>query len=704
MKYLITFLISFTFLFTNAQTLTVEEAVMGQYGEFAPSSLSQLQWTKRKGIYSHVKEETLVMTQAKSGRAQLSLKLEDLNSALGLEMKRFPRISWKETNAFEFSHSGAWYRYDVKSKKGNKMQERPENSANHSFSERGTMAFTRDNNLYLLLNGKEVQVTNHPEGIVAGQAIARYEFGITQGIFWSPDGSKLGFYEKDERNVTEYPLVDMTTTPATHTPIRYPMAGSTSEIASFGIYDLRSRTTTYLNVNREVKDDSFYITNAAWTEDGTHLVAAIVNREQNDMKLMQFDAGSGEVDKVLFSESHAAYVEPEHPIIPIPNSDGDFLWFSERDGFNNLYRYSATGKMEGNSSATFPITDFVGFAPKNDACYVVGHGPDPKETHLYRLDLTSFNLQKITKTAGSHNASVSEGGAYILDSWSSLEVPRKQTLLTSSGKMVRDLHTADNPLDDRTIGKTEFLTIKAKDGTDLEARMITPPNMDSRKKYPVVVYVYNGPHVQLVRNTWMGAAPLWMHSLAGDGYIVFTVDGRGSSNRGRDFEQAVFRKLGTLEMQDQLAGAEYLKSLPYVDADRMAVHGWSFGGFMTTSLMLREPGTFKVGVAGGPVIDWSLYEVMYTERYMDTPQENPKGYDTALLTNYVDQLEGDLLMIHGTVDDVVVMQHNMRFLEACVSEGVQVDFFVYPGHPHNVRGKDRVHLMTKVIDYIKDHL
>ena len=234
--------------------------------------------------------------------------------------------------------------------------------------------------------------------------------------------------------------------------------------------------------------------------------------------------------------------------------------------------------------------------------------------------------------------------------------------------------------------------------------MIKPSDFDSSKKYPALVYVYNGPHVQLVKNSWLGGAPMWMHWMAEQGYIVFTIDGRGSKGRSIEFEQAVHRQLGTLEMEDQIAGVKHLISLPYIDGDRLAVHGWSFGGFMTTSLMLRYPGIFKVGVAGGPVIDWDMYEIMYTERYMDTPEENQEGYDKARLYQYIPNLEGDLLMIHGVVDDVVLMQHSLEFVKQCVDAGVQMDYFVYPGHPHNVRGKDRVHLMEKVLKYVMDHL
>ncbi len=331
-------------------------------------------------------------------------------------------------------------------------------------------------------------------------------------------------------------------------------------------------------------------------------------------------------------------------------------------------------------------------------------GKNPTESHGYSLDLKTNEVSQLTSESGTHQIVVSSSGKYFIDNFNSLTVPNKVTLHQLGKSKDREILIADNPLIDYTIGNTELFSKKASDGTDLWCRMITPSNFDESKKYPVLFYVYNGPHVQLVTNSWLGGASLWMHSLAEEGYIIFTVDGRGSSHRGIDFEQAVHENMGTIEVDDQAEMAEWLKTLPYTDNDRFAVHGWSYGGFMTTSLMLKKPGLFKVGVAGGPVIDWRLYEVMYTERYMDTPESNLEGYENADLKNHVSNLEGKLMLIHGTSDDVVVMQHSMEFLSQCIQEGKQVDFFPYPGHAHNVRGKDRVHLMTKVLSYIKTNL
>lgn len=699
-KLVLLFTITIVGLSSIAQ-LTVEEAVMARSKGLTPDRLSQLQWMGDTDKVTHVEDNELIVIDLK-GKSKTLLTLDKLNKALPSPMKRFPYISWENATSFSFDKDGERLTYNLKSRKlTSKML--PEDAENMDSTDDGKHAFTRLNNLYVQ-SGKATQtVTNHPEGIVAGQAIARYEFGIGKGTFWSPNGQLLAFYEKDERHVTDYPLVDYSTTPASLNEIKYPMAGSHSEHAACGIYNTNNGNTVYLQIQR-LQEDEFYITNLAWTPDNRSVLVAIVNRDQNSMELQQFNASNGELMKVLFRERDPRYVEPEHPAIFLPNDPSKFLWFSERNGFDNLYLYDLNGKELANTEAAFPLTSFVGFSDDGSTAFAMGTGTNATEMHLFSIDLKTMAMNKVTKTAGVHYVTMNESGEYFIDRYSNLDVAGRTEIINKTGKIVARIHDSKDPLADRKSGTVELMELTSDDGVKLHARMIKPSDFDPSKRYPVLVYVYNGPHVQLVNNRWNGGAPLWMNSLAEDGFIVWSLDGRGSDNRGRDFEQAIHRQLSVFEMQDQLTGVKWLQEQKYVDAERMAVHGWSYGGFMTTSLMLKSPKTFKVGVAGGPVIDWNYYEVMYTERYMDQPSQNPEGYAAANLKNHVKNLEGDLLMIHGTVDDVVVMQHNMTFLQTCVNEGVQVDFFAYPGHPHNVRGKDRVHLMTKVIDYIKANL
>lgn len=688
-----------------AQKLNVEEAVLGQSGALAPTKLLQLQWAGDGGGWSYVNEDNTLLVFNSGGRENLRLSLDDLNRLSGTSMKAFPQHTWLTTGKFRFKSATRLMAYDFKRKAVETLFELPETAEHITFSDdHKRVAFTVENNVHITTGTEPVQVTDHPDRVVAGQAIARHEFGISEGLFWSPDGSALAFYEKDERHVTAYPMPDYGKVPAAERSIIYPMAGGHSEYAALGVYHPRLRQTVYLKVNNGVRDDSYYITNVAWTPDGKRLIAAIVSRDQRLMQLIEFDASTGNQLRLLVTEADDRYVEPEHPPVFIPDNSGDFLWFSERNGFNNLYRYAGDGKFKGRTMADFPITELLGFSGKGRFAVVAGHGPSHIERQLFRVNLSDMSLEPLTTEAGTHTGQLSDDGSRIIDEWSSVDVARRTEIIQIGGKAKRVLLESENPLSRFSIGKVELGTLAADDGTELHYRMVLPHKFDKTRRYPVLVYVYNGPHVQLVTNSWQGGAPLWMHSLAGEGCIVFSLDGRGSANRGKDFEQAIFRQLGNLEIDDQMKGVEWLRSQPFIDDSRMAIHGWSYGGFMTTSLMLKRPGVFRVGVAGGPVIDWKMYEVMYTERYMDTPEDNAAGYEAADLTRLTSALEGRLLMIHGTDDDVVVLQHNMAFLKACIADDKLVDFFVYPGHAHNVRGRDRVHLMKKVFAYIFDHL
>jgi dipeptidyl-peptidase-4 len=470
------------------------------------------------------------------------------------------------------------------------------------------------------------------------------------------------------------------------------------------VYDVATSQTVRLKMGRLPENDQYYMTNLTWAPDGKTIYVAWLNRATTDMRFVSFDAATGIEVATLFTEHDDRWVEPLFPAYFIPNAPGQFLWISQRDGFNNLYLYDTKGTLLKQTKIKFDITEFLGFDFSGKHAFVMATGSNPTESRGYKVNLADMTLTDMTPIAGTHSVMVSENGQFVIDQYSNLSIPNTINLNTTEGRMIRNLHTAIDPYAGKSIGKTELFTIPGPDATELWCRMIKPSNFDATKKYPVVVYVYGGPHAQMNTNSWLGGASLWMNQLAEEGYLVFTLDNRGSANRGKKFQQVIHRQLGTAEMQDQLTGVEWLKKKAFVDASRMAVHGWSFGGFMTTTFMLKSPETFKVGVAGGPVIDWSMYEVMYGERYMDTPQENPQGYQNSNLTNHVKNLKGKLLMIHGMDDDVVVMQHNVNFLKACVDNKVQVDFFAYPGHAHNVRGKDRVHLITKIVDYIKSNL
>jgi dipeptidyl-peptidase-4 len=430
------------------------------------------------------------------------------------------------------------------------------------------------------------------------------------------------------------------------------------------------------------------------------VLIAEVNRDQNHMWLNKYDAKSGKFIKTLFEEMNDKWIEPEHPAFFPSENSTDFIWISERDGFNNLYLYDIDGNMKSQlTNNKFVLKNIHSSILDGKEVVFEATGENPLNSLFYAVDMTG-KQRLITINEGTHSLAISNDGKWIFDEYSSHDTPSKSLLLDANGKEVQTIITSPNKLADWNIGKTEISSLTAKDGTKLYTRLIKPSNFDPTKKYPVLVYVYGGPHAQMITNSWLDGASLWMHWMAEQGYLIYTLDNRGSGERGFAFESGIHRRLGDLEMEDQLTGVDYLKSLPYVDGNRLAVHGWSFGGFMTTSLMLRHPDVFQVGVAGGPVTDWKYYEAMYGERYMDRPEQNVEGYKNSSLLNYADKLKGDLLLIHGTVDDVVVMQHNLSLVKKFVDNGIQMDFFPYPMHKHNVGGKDRVHLMEKVLNYV----
>jgi dipeptidyl-peptidase 4 len=692
---------------TQAQLkkISLEDAVLQQNRKFGADKLTGFQWIPNSSNYSYYTDSWTKMMSANVAKKEAAelVKLSDVNSALGTKLKNFFGVQWIDATTLFISETGKFYSYNINSKSGKLLQEIPETAENQTFDEaKINIAFTEVNNLYFLNKNKEkIAVTNNSDkNIVSGQTISRNEFGINGGIFWSPKSSYLAFYQKDETDVADYPLLDINETPGKLVATKYPMIGQKSEKPKVGIYSLTTGELFFITPKNHADD---YLTNLAFTPDEKYILIAELNRGQNDMNLNLYETASGKFVRTLFNEKNPKWVEPEHPAFFPNNKSNNFVWISEKDGFNNLYYYSIDGKLIKQLTANkFPTREIIGINTAGTEIYFKATGEKGINMLTYKVDLKGKQTL-ITKDEGVHNVVISTDGNWFFDEYSNHSTPSKSVLYDKYLKATTLLESK-NKYDGIEIGSADIKTIKAADGTtDLYTRLIKPSNFDPTKKYPVLVYVYGGPHAQMITNSYLDGANLWMYWMAEQGYLVFTVDNRGSDNRGFAFESVIHAQLGNNEIDDQMKGVEYLKSLPYVDGNRLAVHGWSYGGFMTTSLMTRKPDTFKVGVAGGPVIDWKWYEIMYGERYMDTPAENQKGFDQANVTNYAKDLKGKLLLIHGTNDDVVVEQHNLALVKKCVELGKQIDYFPYPMHKHNVIGKDRVHLMTKVLNYILEY-
>ena len=566
-------------------------------------------------------------------------------------------------------------------------------------------AFLRDNNLWVrYADGHDVQLSKDgSREIVYGQSVHRDEFGIYKGTFWSNNGKRLAFYRMDQSMVADYPQVNTFKREAELEPDKYPMAGMTSHQVTIGIFDLETEKTVYLNVGDPTDR---YFTNIAWGPDDKTLYLYELNRDQNHCTLDAYDVETGNKIRTLYTETSDKYVEPLHPITFLPWDSNKFIFWSWKDGFTHLYLMDVnTLKQEQLTSGKWVVKSIVGFCQATKSAIIITKEANVLQRNIYSLSLKTKKRTLLDNGKGVHQANLSENGLWVLDTWQEPDVPRACAVTnTKTGKSTL-LQTAPNPWEGWYQPIFEMGSVKADDGvTDLYWRMVKPADFDASKKYPTVVYVYGGPHAHSIEASWHWASRSWETYMAQKGYILFILDNRGSEDRGRDFEQATFRHLGQVEMRDQMSGVNYLKSLPYVDADRIGVHGWSFGGFMTTSLMTTYPEVFKVGVAGGPVIDWKWYEVMYGERYMDTPEQNPEGYEQTSLINKAKNLKGRLQIIIGMNDPTVVPQHALQFLNACTEAGTQPDFFVYPGEGHNMAGHKSVHLHERITQYFEDYL
>ena len=568
-------------------------------------------------------------------------------------------------------------------------------------------AYVEDNQLFVVDgDGRKEQLsTDGSREIVYGQSVHRNEFGINKGTFWSPDGQRLAFYRMDQSMVTDYPQVDIFPRSATYEPDKYPMAGMTSHKVTVGVFDLKTRNTVYLQAGDPTDR---YFTNIAWSPDSKTIYMFELNRKQNDCRLVSYDAATGTRIAELYRETSDKYVEPMHPIQFLPWDDTKFIMQSQKDGYNHLYLFDTSGKeLKQLTQGPWVVMEVLGFNKKQKTIIIKANASHPLCHNLYAVSSLSTGkmIKALDNGKGVHNGTLSASGTWLYDKYTAPDVPRNIDVVSTANGKHSELLCAADPWKDFQQPVFENGSIKAADGvTDLYYRMVKPHDFSPAKKYPTVVYVYGGPHANNVQASWHWASRTWETYMAQKGYIVFILDNRGSQYRGRDFEQATFHQLGQIEMQDQMRGVDYLRTLPYVDMNRLGVHGWSFGGFMTISLMTNYPDVFKVGVAGGPVIDWKWYEVMYGERYMGTPQDNPDGYAKSSLIDKACNLKGKLQIITGYNDNTVVPQHCLSFLDACIKAGTQPDFFAYPGEEHNMRGHASVHLHERITQYFEDYL
>jgi len=692
---------------------TLEDLNFGgtNYRNMIPQNRS-LRWWGDQLV--RVAADTCWTVNLKNGKEKVFLTRAQVNKWLGNDTVRsltgitFP---YADKPLAALGTMGKVQMIDFKAKKQVWSQNRGEEQAAEWSKESRALAYVQGDNLYVTDGAGQTRqlTTDGSRDIVYGQAVHRNEFGIMGGLFWNPAGTRLAFYRMDQSMVTDYPLIDvpeMTDTTryiATPAPEKYPMAGQTSHKVTVGVYDLATGQTIYLNAGDPTDR---YFTNIAWNPDGDIVYMMELNRDQNDCHLVSYDAKTGNRIAELYRETHDKYVEPQTPIVFLPWDKNSFVMQSQKDGYNHLYLFTDGKQVKQLTRGNWVVMDMLGFDEKGHNIFFTANAENPIQKNVYRVNVDGGTMARVDEGGkGWHDAALSASGKWLIDSYQEPDVPRNIAIVnTTDGKAVR-YFTAPDPWQGYTVPEYRCGSIKADDGvTDLYYRMVMPVDFDPNKKYPTVVYVYGGPHAHNVDARWHYCSRSWETYMAQRGYLLYIMDNRGSENRGRDFEQATFRQLGQVEMRDQMQGVNFLRSLQYVDTARIGVHGWSFGGFMTISLMTNYPDVFKVGVAGGPVIDWKWYEVMYGERYMDTPQTNPDGYKKTSLIDKAANLKGRLQVIIGLNDPTVVPQHAYSFLKACIAAGTQPDFYVYPGQGHNMRGHQSVHLHERITRYFDDYL
>jgi len=709
-KLLVLFLLLNYVLISQAQEkhFTAEDASYNNPALY-PKGLSNLSWIPETDFYAFTNEKALIKKEATKETSDTLIFLQQFNQLLVQNNEKagkgFPRMTWINKNEFRFQKGNKFYLCNPESQRIVLLTQIPENAGNVDISESSQhIAYTLDNNLYINLRGEQRIISDEKNsGILYGsERVYRNEWGISKGTFWSPDGTKLAFYRMDETMVTDYPIIDITSRPAKVNNIKYPMAGMPIHHVTVGVYNILTQKTVYLNTP---EPSAHYLTNITWSPDNKSIYIAVLNREQNHLWLNCYDVSTGNLKRILFEETSPRYVEPGNGPWFMPANPAQFVWQSERDGYNHLYLYDTSGNLiKQLTKGNWEVQEISGYSQKLHKFIILSTKDSPLESNIFTVDIRNNEVRRINEEGGSHSVKFNSYGDCFLDIYSNSEVPLKIRLNKLNAKIDKIIFTAENPLKDYKLGETTVFTIKNDDNDDLYCRMITPPDFDTSKIYPVIVYVYGGPHNQLIRNSWLSGAGIYLNYLSQRGYIVFSLDNRGSANRGFEFESVIHRHVGMYEVEDQICGINYLKQLHYVDTTRIGLDGWSYGGFMVINLMLQHPQTFKAGCAGGPVCDWKYYEAMYGERYMDTPEENPEGYQNSSLLSKANCLNRRLLVIHCTTDPVVVWQNSIDFVQKCIEKGILLDYFIYPGHDHNVAGKDRAHLIKKIEDYFERNL
>ena len=729
LKALFLLFVSFSLVAQPQQKNQITLADIYQKGTFAAQSVSGVNWMNKGQYYSsEVADEKnqatdIVRFDISSGKAVNTLiegeDLKEVGASKPIDFDAYTFSSDERKVLFSTDREGIYrrsskaffYVYDIDTKKLTKLST-GDKQLYATFSPDGKrVAFARNNNIFFvdLETMKETQVTTtgKQNQIINGSAdwVYEEEFSFAQGFAWSPDGAKIAFYTFDETRVPEYNMQLWGKLYPQDYKFKYPKAGEANSIVTVSVYDLNSGKTVLLDTGKET---DMYLPRLKWTNNPNLVSIQRLNRLQNTLELLHANATTGQAT-VVIKETDKAYVDITDDLTYLKDGKS-FIFSSEKNGYNHLYLYNLNGKLERQiTEGNWEVSSFIGYDEKNKLVYYSSTEVSPLERHLYSITAQGKNKKRLTATAGTHTTNMSGDFSYYIDYSSAANVPPTVSLHTAKeGKLVKvleDNQALKTKLAQYQVAPQEFFSFKTKDNTTLNGWMIKPVNFDPSKKYPVLMFVYGGPGSQQVLNSWGGSNYLWYQVLIQKDIIIACVDNRGTGGRGAAFKKVTYANLGKYETEDQVEAAQYLGGHSYIDKNRIGIWGHSYGGYMTLLALTKGKGVFQAGIAVAPVTNWRYYDSIYTERYLKTPQDNAAGYDTNSPLTYAKQLQGELLLIHGTGDDNVHFQNSVAMQDALISANKQFESFYYPNRNHGVSGGPTLlHRFTMMTDFLERKL
>lgn len=666
-------------------------------GKIYPEILRHIQWRSNTDTISYVKNQSII--EWYNNTESTICNVQDLQK-YNESIKNIPNHIWTDSTTILFDFRNTLFTFSTNTKNSKTLVTLPKNAKSIALNKNMTITYSVDSTLCLFYNDSIITMQNPFDYYHYDESIYRNEFGYSDGVSWSPSGKKLLFILKNDTIIPDYTFISYDSILPVTTKYKYAFAGGPYEQIKIGVYDLESSNTRFLTL----KNTEGYYTNASFNRAENKIYFQYLNRAQDSMACEEYDLENGEYIRTLFSETNKKYVEPLYQVF-FYNNDKNFFYISRKNGYKHIYDYSfETGTLTQITHGKFEIDKIIDVTPTGEVLFSGNSEKDNMCQFIYLLKKDkSYNI--ITKDKGCHYSLSKLHNNKFIEYYTATNLPLEYSVYDIYNKERQSVFIAKNPLIVYNQPEVKFGTIKSADNQyALNYRLILPPEFDKTIQYPVIINVYGGPHLQNVRNSWYSGHDYILMCLAAQGYIIFSLDNRGSANRGMDFESSTFRNLGYNESQDQNKGIEFLKSLSYVDTSRIGMYGWSFGGYMTLTMITDFPKDIKVGVAGSPVVDWNYYEVMYGERYMDTPQENQEGYTSTSIYNKIKNLDGKLLILIGGEDYTTVPAQSMRLLELANSRGISIDFHIYPSQEHGMRGYHRYNVLLKTLEYFQDNL